>query len=342
MKAAVFHGQHDLRVEERPVPDVRPDDVLIRVAYCGICGSDIHTFEGMQMNIHRRAAGPRVIGHEVSGVVEAVGSSVTICQPGDRVTCIPWVTCGVCTYCRRGLVNHCSDKRLLGGAFADYVSSPQGTVFRVPEGISLKRAALAEPLSCCVWAMDLAQVQSGSSVLVVGAGTMGLLLLALARAGGAAQAIVSEPNPVRRALAEQLGATVTVNPREVDLRQAVYDVTDGLGADVAFEAVGQPATVADAIRSVRTAGTVVIVGVADPAATLPISPFEIYQRELTIRGCFTRRLSFDRAMRWLPTLDLDPIITHVFPLSGMTEAMECARHGQGGKVLVAPNGESLE
>ncbi len=197
MKAAVFYGKHDLRVEDRPVPSIGSDEVLIRVAYCGICGSDVHTFEGMQANIHARPAGPLAMGHEVSGTVAEVGAEVTTCRPGDRVTCIPWVTCGACPYCRRGLVNHCPKKKLLGGAMAEYVVAPQGAVYHLPDAISLRRAALAEPLSCCVWATDLAGLRSGETAVVIGAGTMGLLLSLLARCGGAAQTIVSEPNPTR-------------------------------------------------------------------------------------------------------------------------------------------------
>ena len=339
MKAVALYGKHDLRVEDRPVPSIGPDDVLIRVAYCGICGSDVHSFEGMQANIHARPAGPRAMGHEVSGRIAEVGANVTTCRPGDRVTCIPWVTCGVCSYCRRGLVNHCPKKTLLGGAMAEYVVAPGAGVYRLPDDISLRRAALAEPLSCCVWAMDLAGLRSGETAVVIGAGTMGLLLSLLARSGGAAQTIVSEPNPTRRELARSLGATLAINPRETDIGEAVHAVTEGIGADVAFEAVGHPATVQDALRVVRSAGTIVVVGVTDPAATLSISPYEIFQRELTIRGCFTRRLSFDRAMHWLSTLDLDPIVTHVFPLVDVGPAMEDARQGAGGKVLLAPNGE---
>ncbi len=336
MKAGVFYGRHDLRVEDWPEPIIGPDEVLLKVAYCGICGSDVHTFEGMQMNIHNRPPGPRVLGHEVSGIVAEIGANVTNCQPGDRVTCIPWTVCGNCAYCRKGLVNHCTNKKLLGGAMAEYCVAPAGSVYHLPDGISLRRAVLAEPISCCVWAMDLAQPQNGSTVAVIGAGAMGLVLLLLAKSGGAAVTITSEPNPIRRSLAETLGASLTVNPRETDLLAAVRGVTDGLGADVALEAVGHPATAQDAIRIVRNAGTVVLVGVADPAATLPLSPYEVYQRELTIKGCLTRRLSFDRAVRWLPTLNLDPIVTHVFPLADLPEAMEHARLGKGGKIAVTP------
>jgi len=337
VRAALFYGKHDLRVEDIPIPTIAPDEVLIRVAFCGICGSDVHTFEGMQMNIHNRPPGPRVIGHEVSGVVAEIGSAVTTCRVGEEVACIPWVVCGNCAYCRKGLVNHCTSKKLLGGAMAEYVVAPQGSVYPLPPGVTLKRAVLSEPISCCVWAVDLGQPQSGSAVAIIGAGAMGLVLLLLGQHGGAAQTIVSEPNPIRRALAESLGATVAVNPREQDLAQAVKSASNGLGADVAFEAVGHPSTVQDAIRIVRNAGTVVLVGVTDPAATLPLSPYEVYQRELTIKGCLTRRLSFDRALRWLPTLNLDPIITHVFPLSDAATAMEHARLGKGGKIVIAPN-----
>jgi len=129
MKAAVFHGTHDLRFENVPAPAIGPGDVLIRVAYAGICGSDIHTFHGMQANIHSRPPGPRVLGHEVSGTVIEVGENVTAHHAGERVSCIPWLTCGECAYCRRGLVNHCPKKTLLGGAMAELVAAPQGTVY---------------------------------------------------------------------------------------------------------------------------------------------------------------------------------------------------------------------
>ena len=336
MKAAMLYGRHDLRVEERPVPEVGAGQVLLKVSYCGICGSDVHSFEGMQAVIHKRAAGPRAMGHEVAGIVAEVGAGVTNCQPGDRVTCIPWAVCGACYYCRRGLVNHCLDKQLLGGAMAEYCLAPAVTVHRIPDSLSLERAALAEPLSCCVWAIDLAGVTTGATVAIIGAGTMGLLLLELAKASGAARTIISEPHPTRRAVAAELGADLIVDPRETDLLSAVEALTDGIGCDAALEAVGHPATVAEAMRITRRAGTVVIVGVANPAARLEISPFDIYLRELTIRGCFTRRLTFDRGLHWLAKLNLDPIITHTFPLAEVGEAMDYARSGRGAKVLVAP------
>jgi 2-desacetyl-2-hydroxyethyl bacteriochlorophyllide A dehydrogenase len=338
MKAALLYGRHDLRLEDRPVPDVGPGEVLIKVAYCGICGSDVHSFEGMQTNIHNRPPGPRLIGHEFSGIVAAVGAGVANCRPGDRVTCIPWATCGACYYCRRGLVNHCPNKQQVGGSMAEYCVAPATTVHVIPAEMSLQRAALAEPVSCCVWAVDLAGITSGSTVAIIGAGTMGLLLLELAKASGAARTVISEPHPARRAVAGTLGADLIVDPRETDLLAAVQGLTDGIGCDVALEAVGHPATIGEALRVVRRAGTVVIVGVSDPAARLEVSPFDIYLRELTIKGCFTRRLTFDRGLHWLTRLNLDPIITHVFALDDVNEAMECARTGKGAKVLLTPDG----
>lgn len=339
MKAAMLYGRHDLRVEDRPAPAVAPGEVLIQVAYCGICGSDVHAYEGVEANIHNRPPGPRMLGHEVSGTVAAVGEGVHHCRPGDRVTAVPWAPCGACYYCRRGLVNHCLHKHLLGGAMAELCVAPATAVHVIPATMSLRRAALAEPLSCCLWAIDLAAIASGATVAVIGGGTMGLLLLELAKASGAARTILSEPHPARRAVAAALGADLIVDPRTSDLRQAVDDLTDGIGCDTVFEAVGHPATVAGALSIARRAGTVVIVGVADPAARLEVSPFDIYARELTIKGCFTRRLTFDRGLHWLAALNLDPIITHVFPLAEVGQAMEHARNGTGTKVLITPNGE---
>lgn len=319
------------------MPTIEAHQVLIKVDFCGICGSDVHSYEGMQVNIHSRRTGPRVIGHEVVGHVAAVGAAVRNCQPGDRVVCIPWAPCGQCYYCRRGMVNHCQQKEQLGGALAEYCVSPASAVHQVPAGLSLERAALAEPMSCCVWAIDLAGITSGSTVAIIGAGTMGLLLLELAKASGAAHAIVSEPHASRRAVAAQLGADLIVDPRATDLAEAVLAFTNGIGCDTVLEVVGHPATVNQALTIARRAGTIVIVGVADPNARLEISPFDIYLRELTIKGCFTRRLSFDRGLAWLAKLNLDPIITHTFSLSQVTEAMECSRTGLGTKVLVRPD-----
>lgn len=338
MKAAILHGRHDLRVEDRPVPEPDPDEVLLKVSFCGICGSDVHAYDGMQMGgIHgRRAGGPRIVGHEVAGVVEAIGERVTNCQVGDRVTCIPWAFCGACYYCRRGLVNHCSNKRLISGLMAEYGTAPATAVHRIPDTLSMERAALAEPISCALWAIDLAEITSGATVAIIGAGSIGLLLLELAKASGAARTVISEPHATRRAVAASLGADLIVDPRETDLLAAVNDLTDSIGCDVALEAVGHPATVAEALRITRRSGTVVIVGVSDPAARLEVSPFDIYLRELTIKGCFTRRLTFDRGLHWLSKLNLDPILTHTFPLADAPTAMEYARTGKGAKVLVAP------
>ena len=343
MRAALYYGPRDLRVQEREEPDYGPDEVLIRVAYTGICGSELHFYvkeEADILPVGERGPVPRPMGHEFAGVVAAVGAQVTTCQPGDRVSCVPWSQCGVCAYCRRGLVNHCPHKRrrtAAMGAFAEYVVMPQGAVHQIPADVPLQRAALAEPLSCCVWAVDQAGLRSGETVLIVGAGPMGLLLQLLAQFGGASQTIVSEISPARRKLAEQLGASLVIDPQATDLTLAVREATDGLGVDVAFEAVGHPTTVRHALDAVRDAGTVVIVGVAEPDATLALSPYEIYSRELTIRGCYTRRLSFERTLQWLRKPDFDAIISHELPLEAITEGFELAVNAQSSKVLIRPN-----
>jgi len=185
--------------------------------------------------------------------------------------------------------------------------------------------------------MDLAELKSGESVLIIGGGPMGLLLLLLARFGGATQVFVSETNPMRRKMAEELGASLVFDPSEVDVAASVREATGGLGADVALEAVGHPATVRNAIDAVRDAGTVVIVGVASHDDTFPLSPYEIYRRELTIRGCYTRRLSFDRTLQWLRKAEFDALLSHEFPLGDIMAGFELAVSAQCGKVLVRPD-----
>lgn len=335
MKGAMFYGAHDLRVQDVPEPTLRAHEVAIRTAYTGICGSDLHI-------LHRGAAfsafkPPCIIGHELSGVVSAVGAEVTTCAPGDRVTTVPWAQCSKCAYCRRGLVNHCPHKRAVTGAFAEIVVAPESAVYRLAADLPLRRAALAEPLSCCVWALDQAGLRTGETVLIVGGGPIGLMLLLLAQWSGAAQTIVAELSPVRRQLAADLGATAAVDPRDVDLTALVHDHTDGLGADVAFEAVGHPSALRSTLDCVRHAGTVVVVGVADPAATLPLAPYDIYHRELTLRGSFTRRLTYDRALPWLRRAEFDRLISHELPLRDILVGFDLATRAQCGKVLILPN-----
>lgn len=336
MKGAQLYAAGDLRLEELPEPRLGDDEVLIRPLYSGVCGSELHFYQrGLDPGL---PPPPRLLGHEFAGIVHATGRAVTSVRPGDRVTGVPWAPCGRCGYCRRGLVHHCTAKRPITGSFAERMVVAESAVYLVPPEIPLRRAALAEPVSCAVWALDQAGLRSGETVVIVGAGPLGLILLLLAQWSGAAQTIVAEFSPVRRDLAAQLGATHVVDPRTQDLPARVRDVTDGLGADVALEVVGHPAALRSALDCVRHSGTVVVVGVADAAATLPLAPFEVYRRELTIRGSYTRCHTYDRTLNWLRRAEFDRLISHELPLEEIVAGFELAGSAQCGKVLILPNG----
>jgi len=342
MKVAALYGRHDIRVEDWEPPDTGPGQVRIRVACCGICGTELHMWEGHDIAWlpHKGEEGPQVWGHEYAGTVIEVGSEVTLCRVGDRVTVVPWVGCGKCFYCRNGIENFCTDKKTIydsgSGAWSEYSVVPEAAVYAIPDDMSFEVASLSEPLSCCLHAVDRAHIQSGSTVCIIGGGPMGLLLLALVKASGASYVIVSEVSPIRRALAKEMGADLVVNPLEEDLLRTVEAATRGFGADYSFEVVGRSSTTRQALDVVRAAGTVVIVGVADRSDTLPVSPFEVYARDLVILGSVSRSYAYDRTVRWLTKLNLQPLLTHKFALDDIVTAVQYSLEGKGGKVLVVP------
>jgi L-iditol 2-dehydrogenase len=342
MKVAALYGAYDIRIEEWDVPVAGPKQVLIKVACCGICGTELHMWQGHDIAWlpNTAAGGPQVWGHEYAGTVVGVGEGVSLCQVGDRVTVVPWVGCGKCFYCRNGIENFCTGKATIydsgSGAWAEYSLVPEAAVYKIPDDMTFEVASLSEPLSCCLHAVDRARIQSGSSVCVIGAGPMGLLLVALVKASGACQVIVSEPSPTRRVLAAEIGADVLVNPMEENLQDAVKAATRGYGVDYSFEAVGRSSTVRQAMDVVRAGGTVAIVGVANKEDKLPVSPFEVYARDLVILGSVSRSYAYDRTVRWLSSLNVKPLLTHKFKLDDIVTAVQYSLEGRGGKILVEP------
>ena len=203
--------------------------------------------------------------------------------------------------------------------------------------MSLEVAALAEPLSCCLHTINRAGIQPGDHVAVVGGGTIGLMLLQLARRAGATRVLVSEPSPAKREMAQRLGADVVVDPLHEDLQAAAHDMCGGRGVDVALEAVGARQTVIDAIALPRRGGTVVLMGVAAPTTEVPLRPFDMFERELTIRGAYIREFEFQRTVELLPLLELQSLITDRFPLASAVEAVANVKSGHGIKTVVEPH-----
>jgi threonine dehydrogenase-like Zn-dependent dehydrogenase len=280
---------------------------------------------------------PRVLGHEFSGVVRAVGSNVTSVSPGDRVAVEPSVPCGACFFCHEGLPYMCAQRASFHGGFGEYTVAPQAALFPIPEGVSLEAASLSEPLSCCLHTINRAGIRPADRVAIVGAGIIGLLLLQLARRAGATRILVSDPAAHRRETAQRLGADVVVDPLATDVVEAARDISGGYGVDVALEAVGSAQTVRDCLALPRRGGTAVIMGVAAPSTEVALRPYELFERELTIKGSFIRAFEFRRTVELLPYLELDSLISDVFPLSQAPAALENVRARRGIKTAIRPD-----
>ncbi|RLE79903.1 MAG: alcohol dehydrogenase, partial [Thermoprotei archaeon] len=240
MKAAVLKGPYDINVTDTERPEIGDDQVLIRVKRCGICGSDIHAYKGK----HPDFIIPIIPGHEFSGVIEEVGSSVKRVKEGDRVVVEPLKVCGKCYYCRRGAYNKCTNLKVLGaqvnGAFAEYIAVDERWVYRLPDNVSFEEGAMVEPLAVAVHAVKRAN-HIGNNVLVLGSGTIGLLLAQVLKIYGASEVIVTDIKDWKLNLAKEFGA-ITVNPLKDDLKEAIDRVTGGIGVDSSFEAVGNEET----------------------------------------------------------------------------------------------------
>jgi len=334
VKAAVFHGPGDLRIEERCTPAVTSDGVLVRVEACGICGTDRHIVHGEFLT-----SPPVIIGHEFAGTVLEVGPKVPDLAVGDRVAIDPNMPCGVCRPCRRGRIHLCENLRALGvdvdGGFAEYCVVPRAQCYRLPEGVSTLEGALTEPLACCLRGIDQAGVRAGDVVAVIGGGAIGQMLAGLARLSGAARVVLSEPLEARRRMALDLGADAVLDPRHED-PLAPGGPLEG-GADVVIEAVGSRATTAQAVEWAAPGGTVVWFGVTPPGQTIEVEPNLIFRKELTIVGARINPFTHARALALMGSgrLRVGPLITRRIALDELPAVLE-APAGEDVKTVVVP------
>jgi L-iditol 2-dehydrogenase len=335
MKAAVFYGVGDLRVDPGYVdPKPGPKDVLLRVAACGICGTDRHIMHG-----EFTAIPPVIIGHECSGEVISVGDGVTTLAPGDRVAIDPNMPCGLCRPCRRGQIHLCQDLRALGvdvdGGFAEFMVSPEKQCYRLPDQVTLEEGAMAEPVACCMRGIDRAGISPGDRVAVIGGGAIGQILAQLARAAGASWLMLSDPVAERRQMALDLGADAVVDPlSENPLTPG--GALEG-GADVVLEAVGSVATTGQAVNWATEGGTIVWFGVTPPGEKVAVEPNLIFRKELTIHGARINPFTHARAIEAMAAgqVNVAPLLSRRIPLERLSWAL-AEPAGADIKTLVIP------
>ncbi len=334
MRAAVWQRPRELKVQERPDPEPGADEIVVRVGACGMCGTDVHIAEGE----FPPTPYPIVPGHEFAGEVVAVGSDVEELSVGAHVAVDPSLFCGHCDFCRVQRGNLCQNWNAIGdtvdGAFAELVKAPARNAYALPEGASARTGALVEPLACAVHGMRRLDPDTGDSVLITGAGTMGLLLLQLLNHGGAAGITVVDRNERRLEIARSLGADHV----DTDVQATMADHRDGF--DVVVDATGVPAVVQQGLEAVRRGGKLMVFGVAPEEARVEVSPFRIYNDEITLIGSMAVLYTFVQAIELLRSeaVETEPLLTHTFPLDGFEDALATMRAGEGIKVQVLPNG----
>ena len=339
MRAVIIDAPGIIRVDNVPDPTPRPDEVLVRVGACGICGTDLHIIDGDSP----LARYPITPGHEFAGEVVAVGSDVAQrygkenITVGSRIAVEPNLYCGYCDSCRTGHENLCLNYAALGvttnGAVAQYVAVPVANAYALPDNMSFREGALIEPVSCAVHGMHILNPRSGDTFLIVGAGTMGVLLLQLAVRGGASRVAMVDVNAQRLALAEQLGPTRTYS----DIKQALKD--EPLGFNCVIDATGVAPVIENAFMAVKRGGKLLIFGVASNEARISLSPFRIYNDEITIIGSMAVLFSFQAALDLISSgvINTEAMLTKALPLQDFLEALDMVRYGKGVKTQILPN-----
>lgn len=336
MKAAVYFGRHDLRVTEVDQGPVGDNQVRVNVKYCGVCGTDIHIYEGDGGALE--VSPPLVIGHEFSGIVTEVGRNVKSVKAGDRVSVDPNDMCGECYFCRNAQAHFCTNGIGIGttypGGFAEYVTVREKQVFRIPDNLSFETAALVETVSCCLHGIDLCGIKAGTAVFIIGAGPIGLLMLQLARMAGAGKIMVSEVVPEKRALALKYGADVVIDPSTEDVGAVLSANCTCVGCVI--ECAGTTRTIEQAIEHAGKGATVMMFGLVAPEAEVAVKPHEVFRKELKITSSFINPYTFDRAIEVLALgkVKVDEIITDILPLDEINKAFEDVSYRRRGKVLI--------
>lgn len=339
MKSAVFYGKNDMRVEESPMPKVGAEDVLIQVKACGICGTDVHIYEGDKGAAE--VTPPTILGHEFSGVVAEVGSAVTNVKVGDRVCIDPNCYCGTCDFCRNGIAHYCTDMigygTTVNGGFAEYCSVNQRQVYKLGDHTTFEQGAMTEPVACCLHGMDMCNIHPGSSVVIIGGGMIGLLMLQLARLAGAARTALLEPVASKRDVAKKLGADICIDPIHEDVKAALA-AAGMTWVNTVIECVGRTSTIEQAIDIVGNKGTVMMFGLTKPDDTISLKPFEVFQKEIELKASYINPYTQKRALELIDSgrLDVSSMVYAVESLDNLAEILAKPELRANGKYIISP------
>lgn len=339
MKSAVFYGKHDLRVEESKKPEIGPWDVLIQVKACGVCGTDVHIYEGDKGAAE--VTPPTILGHEFSGVVVQTGAQVVNCKAGDRVCIDPNCYCGTCEPCRNGVAHYCENMigygTTVNGAFAEYCAVNERQVYQLGEHTSFEQGAMAEPVACCLHGIDMCEIQPGHQVVVIGGGMIGLLMMQLAKLAGAARVALLEPVENKREVAKKLGADVCIDPVREDVK-GTLKAAGMTWINTVIECVGRPSTIQQAIEIAGNKAVVMMFGLTKPDETISVKPFEVFQKELVLKASFINPYTQKRALDLIDSkrLDVSSMIYEVCGLESLEDVLSKPELRANGKYIISP------
>lgn len=343
MRGSYFLGSdHQTKFEVRDIElsDLKDNEVLVKNMACGICGTDVHIYHGEAGSATVNP--PIVLGHEFSGVIEKVGDKVTAVKVGDHVTIDPNMYCGKCRSCRMGRKQNCENLIALGvnmnGGFAEYTIAPEAQCFTIHKDVDFDVAAMAEPLACVIHGIDQTQLHAGQSVVVIGGGTIGLLMVQMAKLSGAATVVLSEPVEMRRKLGRKLGADFTIDPIKEDITEKMLEYTGRTGADVVIECVGKVFAAEQAIKFADYGAMVLLFSVPSPNAILNLPLFDLYKKELKLVGSMINPDTHQRAVNLINSgkIKVKELITHVYGLDDLDGAIHKQMSNDSIKVVVHP------
>lgn len=339
MRSAVFYGKHDLRVEESKKPEIGPKDVLIQVKACGVCGTDVHIYEGDKGAAE--VTPPTILGHEFSGVVVQIGAEVVNCKAGDRVCIDPNCYCGTCEPCRNGVAHYCENMigygTTVNGAFAEYCAVNERQVYQLGENTTFEQGAMAEPVACCLHGIDMCEIQPGHQVVVIGGGMIGLLMMQLAKLAGAARVALLEPVENKREVAKKLGADICIDPVREDVKETLK-AAGMTWINTVIECVGRPSTIQQAIEIAGNKAVVMMFGLTKPDETISVKPFEVFQKELVLKASFINPYTQKRALDLIDSkrLDVSSMIYDVCGLESLEDVLSKPELRANGKYIISP------
>lgn len=337
MKAGVFYGKEILKIEDLKMPQPNDDEIVIKVMACGICGTDIHIFDGDE----GAAATPKgtVLGHEFSGIVTEIGKNVKNVNVGDRVCVDPNKLCGSCYWCRNAIGHFCENMVGIGttvnGGFAQYCKVPESQAYKFSDSLSFSEAAMTEPVACCLHGIDLCEIKTDDTVLIIGGGMIGMIMIQLARVSGAAKIIVIETQEDKRSILTRLGADLVINPINEDVSKILSE--NGIErVSKVIECVGKTATMEQAIKLAGKKATVMLFGLTAPNDEIRIKPFEVFKKELTIKASYINPYTQKRALEMIESgrIDVSSMIYEKIPLEKLPVVLADKELRRKGKFIV--------